>query len=222
MAILDPERERQRLREECSRMLDGELEAIAVAQADLTDVATLALREEMSCRGLPFQAGSRPAAPGGQFSQVAPPETPASPDADFNIQSADLSVARRFASFAEALVAQGLLESAGIPCFLADENVLGANPFFSNAFGGVRLFVKKSSLEEAVILLNGPVPNEIEVQGVGKYVQPRCPQCSSFDITFGELNNAAKASLPLGIPLPIRPNEWLCHNCGCRWTDSEA
>jgi hypothetical protein len=43
-----------------------------------------------------------------------------------------------------------------------------------------------------------------------------------MDITFGELNNAAKVSLPLGVPLPLLPEAWLCHNCGSRWEDSEA
>lgn len=205
MKVPDPSREHLRLREEYSRMMDGELERIALDEVDLTDEARHALREEMSVRGLCANAG---------------PQVGSNAEAR-EAQSDGLSVLRRFATVSEALVAKGLLESAGIASRIADEYVLGANPFLSDALGGVRLFVNGNDFNEAAKLMDEPILDEIDVDGVGKYVQPTCPQCHSLDITFGELKGAAKITLPLGLPLPVGANEWLCHKCGCRWTDSE-
>jgi hypothetical protein len=50
--MADPAHQRQRLREEYSRTMDGELERITLDEADLTDDARHALQEEMSLRGL--------------------------------------------------------------------------------------------------------------------------------------------------------------------------
>jgi hypothetical protein len=219
MNLTDPARERQRLREEYSRMMDGELEQLAVNEIELTELAKGALKEEMALRGLLQQTHDAKATESG-LSSVNTLREPATLIDDSTSEDG-LCVVRRFATFPEALIAKSLLESAGIASSLPDENVLGGNSMLTNALGGVRLFVQRSDVNEATKLLNGPIPNEIEVPGVGKYVQPRCPQCFSLDITFGELNEAAKAGLSPGIPLPIRPNEWLCHQCGCRWTDSE-
>ena len=188
-------------------MIDGELEQIAADDADLTDVASGVLREEMSRRGLSFQ-------PAPRLNPMLVPDAQT-----LGAASQNLCVVRRFASFSEALIAKSCLEGSGIESELADQNVLGANPFLSNALGGVRLFVNEADLEEATELLDEPIPEEFEIQGVGKYVQPRCPQCFSMDITFGELRDAAKISLPLGLPLPLLRDKWLCHNCGSRWTD---
>ncbi len=189
-------------------MVDGELERITGDESDLTDLASGILKEEMPRRGLSPQSGHQLTA------------TPVSMAEDLAGQSENLCVVRRFASFSEALIAKTCLDGSGIECSLADENVLGANPFLSNVLGGVRLFVNEADLEQATKLLDEPIPAEFEIQGTGKYAQPRCPQCFSLDITFGELNKAAKVSLPLGLPLPLLRDEWLCHNCGCRWTDS--
>lgn len=220
MKAPDPSLEHLRLREEYSRMMDGELEGLAVDAVDLTDQARQALREEMALRGLSANTSSQMSRNNSLISTetVAASNTPAEP---WEPRSDELYVVRTFAIVSDALIAKGMLESAGIDSFMADETVLGGNPFLSAALGGVRLFVNGDDLKQAAKLLDEPILDEIDVTGVGKYVQPRCPQCQSLDITFGELNGAAKISLPLGLPLPISANQWLCHKCGCRWTDSE-
>jgi len=207
MEMLDPERERRRLRDEYSRMIDGELELLAADESDLTELARGVLREEVLRRGLSPPGSNLSAIPRSGAEVLAAP-------------SHTLYVVRRFASFSEALIAKSCLDGSGIKSVLADENVLGANPFLSLALGGVRLFVSEIDLEQATEVLDGSIPEGFEVQGMGTYVQPRCPQCFSMDITFGELGDIAKVSLPLGLPLPLRREEWHCHHCGCRWTDS--
>src|ERR1700737_534618 len=104
MEMVDPERERQRLREEYSRMIDGELEQIAAHEADLTDLASGILREEMSRRGLSPQSGRQVTA------------TPVFMAEDLAGQSESLCVVRRFASFSEALIAKTCLDGSGIEC----------------------------------------------------------------------------------------------------------
>lgn len=44
----------------------------------------------------------------------------------------------------EAIIIKGKLESEGIEVFMRDNNTVDANPLYSNAIGGVKLFVKKN------------------------------------------------------------------------------
>jgi len=37
-------------------------------------------------------------------------------------------------------------------------------------------------------LLEQDTPEKFQVDGVGEYQQPRCPQCQSLDVAFNELN----------------------------------
>ncbi|OOQ60901.1 putative signal transducing protein [Mucilaginibacter pedocola] len=39
------------------------------------------------------------------------------------------------------------LEDAGIPCFIADENTLVAQPFYNQAIGGIKLKIFERDLE---------------------------------------------------------------------------
>jgi hypothetical protein len=49
----------------------------------------------------------------------------------------------------EAEPLRGKLESEGIDCFLADQNLVAINPLASAALGGVKLQVRASDLERA-------------------------------------------------------------------------
>ena len=46
---------------------------------------------------------------------------------------------------AEAMLFKGKLESEGIEVFLQDENTINTDPLLSNAIGGVKLLVRKTS-----------------------------------------------------------------------------
>ena len=60
----------------------------------------------------------------------------------------------------EAKLARGLLEGAGIPCYLANEHTLGANWNLTNALGGLKLMVPADLLLEAREILNARVSDE--------------------------------------------------------------
>jgi hypothetical protein len=70
---------------------------------------------------------------------------------------------RRFRDLPEALLAKGLLDSEDIKCFLSDENTVGMNWMWSNALGGVRLWVREDDLAESAVLLGYDFSNEPEI-----------------------------------------------------------
>lgn len=61
---------------------------------------------------------------------------------------------RRFQYSSEAVIYQGKLESYGIEVFMRDLNLVDTNPLYSNAFGGIKLFVKTEDFEKANEILN--------------------------------------------------------------------
>lgn len=46
------------------------------------------------------------------------------------------------------------LEDAGIPCFIADENTIGAQPFYNQAIGGIKLKIFERDLERCKEVLS--------------------------------------------------------------------
>ena len=70
---------------------------------------------------------------------------------------------RRFRDLPEALLAKGGLESAGIECFLADDNMVRLDWFISNLLDGVKLLVNSGDAEDAVTVLNQSIPENFDV-----------------------------------------------------------
>jgi hypothetical protein len=93
---------------------------------------------------------------------------------------------RRFRDAPEALLAKSILDSAEIECILGDENLVRVDWFWSNLIGGIKLWVRREDAAAAAALLYQGIPEGFEVEGVGKYKQPRCPNCQSFDVSFKE------------------------------------
>jgi Putative prokaryotic signal transducing protein len=59
----------------------------------------------------------------------------------------------RYLFLPDAQVAKSILDSAGIESFLADENVVRMDWFYSNAVGGIKLLVRHEDAETAKKLL---------------------------------------------------------------------
>jgi hypothetical protein len=57
----------------------------------------------------------------------------------------------------EAQFLKSLLESAGIEVLIPDEYVLGVQPFYAAALGGVRVLVRHGDLERAAELIDADV-----------------------------------------------------------------
>jgi len=70
----------------------------------------------------------------------------------------DLATASVFGDLTQAQAARLDLEAAGIPAFLADENVAGSIFLWSPAVGGIKLQVPTSRLDEALKVLGEDRP----------------------------------------------------------------
>jgi hypothetical protein len=132
----------------------------------------------------------------------------------------ELVTIRQFRDLPEALLAKGSLESAGIECFLADDNLVRLDWFISNFIGGIKLNVRAADAANAQNLLDEPILEGLYVQGVGLYEQPRCPNCQSLDVNFQELDRPiAYMSAFLRVPMPVQRPAWRCHACDAEWED---
>src|SRR5262249_43903853 len=91
----------------------------------------------------------------------------------------------------------------------------------SNLIGGIRLSVRPEDVETANEILNQPIPETMDVDGVGVYEQPKCPQCHSLDVNYRELNKLASyGSLYIGVPIPVHTKAWTCNACGHNWDEA--
>jgi transposase-like protein len=196
----DSTAQREQLKQEYAKKNDIELQELAEEALSLTETAREILKSELTRRGLSAELSLSP--------EIEP--------------TIDLVLLRRFRDQPEALVAKSALESAGIESFVGDATTIRMDWLWSNALGGLKLFVRKDDLERATRILNEEIPSTFEVAGVGEYAQPRCPACQSLDITFEDLSKPmAYGGIMLGLPINLRIDRWTCHSCGNVWQDSE-
>jgi hypothetical protein len=201
MSRSDPGSEQRRLADVYSAKTEGELQKLAGEAADLTDQAREILQSELSRRGL-----------GTELQGPNVPETVTPP----------LVIIRRFRDLCDALLAKSIVDSAGIECILSDEHVIRMDWMLSNAIGGVKVWVRENDAQAAAELLDEAGPETFDVERVGEFRQPRCPQCQSTDVTFGETGkHLGYLTVAVGVPLPIARSDWECNSCGQKWHDPE-
>ncbi|WP_300674761.1 hypothetical protein [Desulfoluna sp.] len=117
----------------------------------------------------------------------------------------------------DAHLAKAQLESCGIEAFVFDDHLVGIQPWYSHAVGGVKLRVFVSDRQEALAVL-GYEDSRAEKAD-------RCPVCESYDIDYERkigwgrrLRFGLFLLLFLGIPWFFRRRRWVCHVCGHSWT----
>lgn len=138
------------------------------------------------------------------------------------VQDNDVTTVFRFRDMPSAVLAKGALDSAGIENVMIDDNMVRLDWFISNLVGGVKLQVKLEDKDAALEILNQAIPETFDVKGVGSFEQPRCPKCSSVDITFEALNKPLSyGSAYLCVPIPFPKNTWKCESCGQHWKEVE-
>jgi len=143
MVQINHQKEQQRLAALYASKSDAELAELALDQENLTEDALSVLESEFLRRGLRFERQNL------------------APIAD--AEDVKLVALRRFRDLPGALVAKGLLDSAGIKCFLSDENTVRMDWLWSNALGGIRLWVREDDLAESVALLGHDFSSESEI-----------------------------------------------------------
>lgn len=203
MTLLDPNQERERLAGVYASMTDAELDQLDDRAHTLTEPARQALEAEIVRRELHFNH-------------------PSPVEAHHELELQDLKTVRQFRDLPEALLAKGLLESAGIAAFLADDNIVRMDWFISNFVGGIKLKVHEPDEAAALEVLDQPIPPNFDFQGAENYDQPRCPKCQSLDIAYQDFNKPiAYTSAYLGVPIPLKENSWKCSTCGRAWEETE-
>ena len=163
MSATNPQQQRERLADAYGRMADGEIEKLAREAWKLTDLAREVLRAEIARRGLALDLAEAPREP----------------------TYSELVTIRRYRDVWEAVLAQSVLESAEIECFLADDIVVRMDWYWSNAIGGVRVRVADEDVADSIAILdsNRNPSESFAIGHVGEFVQPRCPSCNSLDIS---------------------------------------
>ncbi len=186
-------------------MSDAEMLQLGGEYASLTDEAQTLVRSEFARRGL---------------------ETPDAEQEPSVYESQSVRTIRRYRDQPEALLARSVLESAGIPCYLRDENTIRIEWIWSNYMGGIRLQVAEADAEAAEAILSQPIPARIAVEGEPDYDQPRCPNCGSLDVSFNNFDAkvGATSMLLFGFPLlsPVEKDYWRCEECGTNWLDETS
>lgn len=128
--------ERNRLTQFYGSLTDGELQQLACEGTSLTEEARAALAAEIARRGLSLDS--------------ADPSTEAEESAigRGRPEMRDLLTIRQYRDLPEALLAKSALESAGIECFLGDDNLIRMDWLWSNLLGGIKLRVRQ---EDAIV-----------------------------------------------------------------------
>lgn len=90
--------------------------------------------------------------------------------------------------YISANLAQGLLESENINCWLKDELSVTVQPFLTNGLNGIKLMVAEPQLERALRIL------QTTKQQFNQ--QHACPQCGSTNIEY--VSTPKKVSNVLG------------------------
>jgi hypothetical protein len=178
---------------EYAGMVDGELMNVAREYNSLVGPAQEALRAEFERR------------------RMKPPLVE-DDDGDEVVDSERLVTVGRYMDVPHAIVQRSVLESAGIFCFLQDENFVRVDWGAGIALGGVRLQVRPEDVKDAEDLLKQPMPEAIEYEGTETFLQPHCPRCGSTDVAFPAVYAQSLAA-------PAGDETWRCGACGCQWCD---
>jgi hypothetical protein len=152
------ESERARLKRLYSGLSDAGLMELAQDAASLTELAREVLSAEMGSRGIAWKF--EPASGTNKEATEPRVEKERSPRGI----SGPLVMVKRYRDMPEAAVAESILDSAGIDCFLADENTIRMDWLWSNLLGGFKLMVRPEDLEEAKKLLEQSAIVEAEAE----------------------------------------------------------
>ncbi|PIF31884.1 putative signal transducing protein [Flavobacterium sp. 9] len=90
----------------------------------------------------------------------------------------NFKLVRSFQYSSEAQIFSGKLESEGIEVYLRDNNTVDSNPIWSNAVGGVKLFVKSEDFEKANLVLSEVSPFSFDENNR----LLKCPNCGAEEI----------------------------------------
>jgi len=204
-----PASESLRLSEHYRRMTDGELIELAQNPSSLTEMAQVALAQEIHSRRLTVPPPEKPVIP-------APP--PDEPEADDPYaEERTLVTIREVYSLRDAMQISRILDVAGIPFYLGPEKAMSVDAVTSNYGAGIDVKVMRVGAPWAFDALRRnyePKDEPPEEKLVcDETVVVRCPRCRSEDVAFDRLSGDASG------PGDKRKFHWTCGACGKEWQD---
>lgn len=114
----------------------------------------------------------------------------------------------------DANITKAALISAGIPAFVADEHTINMQWLYSNAMGGVRIFITKEYESAAIAILKNDFSAAVDSEcGV---INETCSNCGSENIehhTKGKVP-AYLLFIVIGFPLFFHKHGFKCSDCG--------
>jgi DNA-directed RNA polymerase subunit RPC12/RpoP len=124
-------------------------------------------------------------------------------------------------SVAKAHLAKSKLEAFGIECFLADENIIGLNPLYNQAIGGIKLKIFEKDYQAASEILEEKYNIDTEEESNSEIV---CPNCGSTNVAYGFATKKKFGFLTLIVsfllliyPFHMRKS-YHCYNCNFEFT----
>lgn len=117
-----------------------------------------------------------------------------------------------------AELAKAKLDSEGVACYLTNKQYVGMNWLYSQAIGGVKLFVKKRDENMAKSILETDESEYIaamEDQFPEAEADDFCQKCGSSNLSY--INRArffGAISILFGMPLILFGIRYKCQDCG--------
>ena len=124
-------------------------------------------------------------------------------------------VVARFSYAYEAQIAKTSLETAGIHSFIADENTINMQWLYSNAMGGIRLFVDHENYDLALSILNTDFSDCLIAEEDVNSSKMCCERCGCSDLlphTKGK-KAAFFVFILCGFPLFFYQHGFICKQC---------
>ncbi len=117
-----------------------------------------------------------------------------------------------------AEIIRARLEANGIPCFIADNNIIGANPLYNQAMGGIKIKVFEHDLEKCREILSQPEELALTDEKLDQSATT-CPYCNSTNVRYGAATHIKTNWFHLVISFllatyPLPRKAWHCFNCG--------
>jgi DNA-directed RNA polymerase subunit M/transcription elongation factor TFIIS len=239
---MDPanyQQEHARLFELYHGMTDEELENLAVAAYELTDLARESLQFEIKSRKLAVPiyftlAAREEANRQSRRDELAARETPQTlkplrsdfpqrdeaeleqlprEDDGFVPDDADLAWVHTVHDLDEAVRIKHCLNQALIECFFGEEKVRATKQLPQEFHGDIDVRVWAHQQRDAMEVLTACIPNYGEVKEAPD-VEMRCPKCKSDGVVFEERDAGASGEVTRTSKF-----RWRCDDCGYEWED---
>jgi len=128
----------------------------------------------------------------------------------------EFKLLKSFQNVVNANITKGLLEANGIEAFIFDENILSVDPILTTALGGIRLMIRSSDYEYALVILK-----EVDDENSKESSNLKCAICGSSDINIKNLPNWTYFFIMLfsfaSTPLAGNRKKYKCRKCSNKW-----